>query len=74
MLGSGGLVNVRTEDLKHLLRAVYRGDLPCPITHQGLASTGLLRLGDELDILRNLDARGVKAVLIAVLHERNKVS
>ena len=70
MLGSGGLRAVRTDDLKAILRAVHRGELPCPITQTGLATTGLLRLGDDLELLRDLDARAVKAVLIAVLSER----
>lgn len=72
MLGSGGLKNVRTEDLKAILRAVHRGELPCPITQTGLAITGLLRLGDELDVLRELDERAVRAVLVAVLSERRR--
>lgn len=70
MLGSGGLRNVRTNDLKRLLTAVHREELPCPITQTGLATTGLLRLADDIDLLRELDIRGVKAVLIAVIHER----
>ena len=72
MLGSGGLKNVRTEDLKAILRAVHRGELPCPITQTGLAITGLLRLGDDLDVLRELDERAVRAVLVAVLSERRR--
>ena len=70
MFGSGGLKAVKTEDLKRLLKAVHRGEIPCPIDRIGLAVTGLLRLGDDLEILAGLDDRGTKAVLIAVIAER----
>ena len=70
MLGSQGLTAVKTKDLKKLLAAVHRGELPCPITQIGLAVVGQLRLGDELGILRNLDEAGVRAVLVSVLAER----
>lgn len=70
MFGSSGLTTVSDADLTRLLRAVHRAELPCPIDRIGLATAGLLHLGDELDVLRGLDAGGVKAVLIAVLAER----
>ncbi len=70
-LGANGLKQVKTPDLKDLLRAVHRGDLPCPITQDGLAATGLLRMGDQIGHLRGLDEAGVKAVLIAVIAERS---
>ncbi len=70
MFGSGGLKDVKSSDLKLILRAVHRGELPCPIDRIGLATTGLLRLGDDLETLRGLDLAGVKAVIIAVLAER----
>lgn len=70
-LGANGMKNVKTHDLKDLLRAVHRGELPCPITQDGLAATGLLRLGDQLSHIRGLDEAGVKAVLIAVIAERS---
>lgn len=70
MIGSQGLKAVKSEDLKRILRAVHRGELPCPINRIGLASTGLLRLGDDLDVLRGLDEPGVRAVIVAVLSER----
>jgi len=71
MLNSGqGLKNVRTSDLKALLRLVHRGAIDCPITQIGLAENGLLRLGDDLAHLYGLDSRGTRAVLVAVLAER----
>jgi hypothetical protein len=70
MLGSGGLTRVSTADLKRLLSEVHRETLPCPITQIGLATVGLLRLGDDLAILHDLEAPAVRAVLVAVLLER----
>mgnify|MGYP004107118573 CR=1 FL=1 len=71
-----GMTAVKTEDVKALLRCVHRGDLSCPITQIGLAQAGLLRLGDDVGHLFGLDESGVRAVLVAVLAERqhgNKV-
>lgn len=70
MMGSKGLSTVCTDDLKEILRRVHRGELPCPVDRIGLATTGLLRLGDDLEILGGLDERATRAVLIAVLAER----
>ncbi|MFT4628679.1 MAG: hypothetical protein ACI8PZ_007375, partial [Myxococcota bacterium] len=67
---TNGLSKVSDNDLRELLRAHHRGELPSPVTRIGLAQTGLLRLGDELDVLHGLDAAGVRAVLVAVLCER----
>ena len=73
MLNSGrGLQDVRTPDLKALLRLVHNGSLTCPITQIGLAENGLLRLGDDLSHLVGLDTKGTQAVLVAVLVERAK--
>ncbi|MFM2161082.1 MAG: hypothetical protein RLZZ383_594 [Pseudomonadota bacterium] len=69
-IGAHGLRDVRTEDLTALLRAVHRGELPCPITQIGLGRVGLLRLVDDLGHLRELDTRATTAVLVAVLAER----
>lgn len=70
MMGTAGLRAVRTEDLRALLAAVHRGELACPIDRIGLATSGFLRLGDDLELLRGLDAAGVRAVLVGVLAER----
>lgn len=70
LLGSGGLTGVKTPDLRALLRFVHNGELPCPVTQIGLATVGLLRLGDSLEVLRNLDEHAVRAVLVSVLNER----
>lgn len=71
-LGANGLTAVSTSDLKNLLRAVHRGDLPCPLTLPNLARNGLQHAADELGHLRGLDAPAVKAVVIAVIAERDE--
>lgn len=71
MFGSSGLTTVTDAQLRALLKAVHRGELPCPIDRVGLATVGLLHLGDELDVLRGLGPDGVRAVLVAVLAERS---
>jgi hypothetical protein len=70
MLGKRGLTAVKSSDLKLILKAVHRKELACPISQVGLATVGLLRLGDDLDTLRGLDEAGVRAVIVAVLAER----
>lgn len=71
MIGQArGLRRVSSDDLKTILRFVYREELKCPIDRPGLAMTGLLRLADEIDALQGLDRRGVQAVITAVLAER----
>lgn len=72
MIGTGGLAHLATSDLEQLLRLVFRGALPCPIDRVGLATTGLLRLGDDLGLLRGLDATATQAVLVAALAERRR--
>ena len=70
MFGSKGLKQVSTADLKSILRLVHREELTCPIDRIGLATTGLLRLGDDLEVLQGLDERAVRAVIVSVLAER----
>jgi len=70
MFGSGGLTALSVPQLQLLLKAVHREELPCPIDRIGLATVGLLHLGDDIEVLRGLDRAGVRAVLISVLAER----
>jgi hypothetical protein len=74
MIGTGGLAHLSTSDLEQLLRLVFRGELRCPIDRVGLATTGLLRLGDDLALLGALDGPATQAVLVAVLAERRRGS
>lgn len=65
------LVGVPTEDLKHLLRLLHRGELQCPLTPSEVTRCGFQDHMDPLlDHLRDLDAKAVRAVLTAVLSER----
>ncbi len=72
MIGAAsGLTEVPTDDLKRCLRAVHRGDLPCPVTADTLALVGLQdRSPPLLETLRDLPEAGVRAVLVAVIAER----
>ena len=73
MLNSArGLRDVKTDDLRALLRLIHRKELTCPITQIGLAQNGVLRLGDDLSHLIGLDENAVRAVLVAVLAERSR--
>ncbi len=76
MLDSGtGLSSVPTEDLRRLLRGVFRGDLPCPLDARDLARHGLQERQELLlGALRGLDLRAVQAVLVCVLAERKAAS
>ena len=70
--GASGLRAVKDDDLVAMLRAVHRDELACPITQPGLAMCGLLRIADEIDVLRGLDKAGTRAVLVAVIAERRR--
>jgi len=70
VFGTGGLTELSTDELRLLLSAVHRQQLPCPIDRIGLATVGLLRVGDHIGILRGLDEEAVRAVLVSVLAER----
>jgi hypothetical protein len=66
-----GLVNVSSDDLRKLLRAVFRKQVDCPLTPAGLAATGLQDAsGPLLAHLRGLDGKAVHAVVVAALAER----
>jgi hypothetical protein len=70
MFGTNGLIAVRDSDLEKLLKYVHREELTCPVDLPGLARVGLQHAAEDLEILRGLDARSVKAVVISVLAER----
>jgi len=68
---AAGLTEVPTEDLKRCLRAVHRGDLPCPVTPDTLACVGLQdRSPPLMEALRDLRENAVRALLVAVIAER----
>jgi hypothetical protein len=66
-----GLTRVATEDLKRLLRHLYRQEITCPLTAGELARVGLQDRSEPLlDLLRGLDHAATRAVVVAVLAER----
>lgn len=75
MVGSHlGLVEVPTPDLERALRHLVRGEMDFPLTVVSLTRIGLQHRAPELlHALRDLDAQGVRAVLVAVLAERKWV-
>ena len=65
------LVRVPTEDLKRLLALLHRGELQCPLTPVEVTRCGFqIHMDALLGHLRGIDASGVRAVLTAVLLER----
>ena len=68
---SAGLTEVGTDDLKRAFSMLHKGDLDIPVSPWGLARVGLQHVqGPLLGLLRGLDQAGVRAVLVAVLAER----
>jgi hypothetical protein len=66
-----GLVTVSSDDLRKLLRMVFRKQLACPLTPVGLVAVGLQdSSGPLLAHLRGLDDKAVHAVVVAALAER----
>lgn len=72
MLGAAqGLTTITSEDLKKALAALHRGQLSFPLTVETLTCVGLQHAANDLlEILRGLDERAVRAVLVAVIAER----
>jgi hypothetical protein len=69
-----GLVPVKSEALRVLLRSLYRGDLDTPLDLPGLTRVGLQYCAEELlHHLRGLDTHAVQVVVTAVLAERKAV-
>ncbi|GAB5546459.1 MAG: hypothetical protein RLO52_17515 [Sandaracinaceae bacterium] len=67
-----GLTHLSVQDLKNLLARVHDGSLPCPFTIKELTDAGLAYLQDRVDFLAGLDERAVRAVLVAVIAERQR--
>ncbi|MBX3250967.1 MAG: hypothetical protein KF901_27570 [Myxococcales bacterium] len=70
MTAGEGLTRVSDAELEGLLRALYKARFELPLTRQTLLTMGLHGLADHGSVLIGLDARGLKAVLVAVLAER----
>ncbi|MFT5684423.1 MAG: quercetin dioxygenase-like cupin family protein [Myxococcota bacterium] len=72
---AAGLTELTEDELKKLLRHIYREELPCPVTADTLACVGFQSRHEWISAaLRGLDAAGVTAVLVAVIAERRKAA
>lgn len=72
---AAGLTELTEEELKKLLRHIYREELPCPVTADTLACVGFQSRHEWISAaLGGLDSAGVKAVLVAVIAERRKAA
>ena len=69
-----GLTELRTDELKSLLRLIYNGKLVCPFNRQMLMTMGFNRVSECAEILCNLDEKAVRAILFSVLAERKVMS
>ncbi|MEC7987419.1 MAG: hypothetical protein VX278_19780 [Myxococcota bacterium] len=68
-----GLTKLRTDELKKLLRLLYREEVETPLSPKRIACIGFQYRQEELmNALRDLDARAMQAVIVAVLAERLK--
>ena len=66
-----GLKRVPTEELRRMLRHLYRSELEFPLTPVTLTCVGLQAHAEPLmDVMRGLEAHAVKQVLVAVIAER----
>ena len=72
--GHGGLTSLNDEQLKVILRKVYRKELSCPFYRSDLLLRGLNAVAEDGDLLFGLDEAGVRAVIAAVFAERRAVT
>lgn len=70
--GGVGLSELALVDVERLLSRLHNGELACPIGPRELHMAGLSYLVDRVGFLRGLDERAVRAVLVAVIAERNR--
>ncbi len=66
-----GLSEVPTRDLKKLLKALHRNEIPFPFQKSNLLSMGMNRLAENGGaFLSGLDERSLRTVLTCVIAER----
>lgn len=70
---SEGLRKVSTEQLRRVLKMLYRGQLPSPISRSGLIAAALGDVEQHMEILVGLDHRAAQCVIVAVLAERRAI-
>lgn len=68
-----GLTALPDEDLTKLLRRLHRGELDFPLTRHGMLLRGLNRIAEHGDVIFGLDEAGLRAVLVAVMAERQRL-
>ena len=66
------LTRVTSDQLRTLYRQIYRGELECPFDRRALLNRGLNPQAEECDLLFGLEEPGVRAVITAVLAERER--
>lgn len=70
--GAIGLTALTDDQLRTLLQGLHRQTLPCPLTIANLAGHGLQDVaGPVLNHMRGLAQPAVRAVVVAVLAERD---
>ena len=68
-----GLTEMTTEELRKLLRLIYRKEIQFPLNAQRIACSGFQYKHQVLiDALRDLDLKAAQAVIVCVLAERLK--
>ena len=68
-----GLTDLSTEELKKLLRLIYKEEATFPLNAQRIACIGFQYKHSVLmNALRGLDANAARAVIVSVLAERLK--
>lgn len=68
-----GLTRLTDEHLRTLYRKIYRKALNCPFQRRDLLNAGLNPQAEEGDMLFGLEEPAVRAVILAVLAEREAV-
>lgn len=66
------LTRVTSDQLRTLYRQIYRGELACPFDRRALLNRGLNPQAEECDVLFGLHEKGVRAVIVSVLAERER--
>lgn len=74
MKGGIGLTKVPDSELETLLRWIHRGMQRFPIRRSDFLGAGLPYLAEFGDLLQGLDEPGARAVIVAVLAERRRLT
>ena len=69
-----GLTEMTTDELKELLRLIYKGEVEFPLNAQRIACIGFQYKHNVLiNALRGLDGKAAQSVVVCVLAERLKL-